>query len=122
MKFLLDECLDYPLASFLKSFGHDATAIAHDYPNGLEDLAVLTIAKVEKRILVTDDKDFGELIFRDHIPHFGVILFRLQDESLSLKQKYLKRVITQYANHLHDFIVVTDRRIRIRATSKKQAA
>ncbi len=64
MKFLLDESADFPLASFLKQLGHDVTAIAHDYPHALKDREVLSIAREEQRILIANDRDFGELIFR----------------------------------------------------------
>ena len=64
MRFLLDESADYPLVDFLRALGHDTTAIAHDYPSALKDATVLSIATSENRILVTNDKGFGELIFR----------------------------------------------------------
>ncbi|MCL4489624.1 MAG: DUF5615 family PIN-like protein [Chloroflexi bacterium] len=74
MKFLLDESADLPLAMFLRESGHDVTAIAHDYPQALKDREVLAIAYREQRILLTNDRDFGELIFRQRLPHSGVVL------------------------------------------------
>ena len=76
MWFLLDESADFPLAAYLTALGHDVTAIAHDYPHALPDTDVLAIATRERRILITNDRDFGELIVRRHYPHHGVILFR----------------------------------------------
>jgi predicted nuclease of predicted toxin-antitoxin system len=102
MRFLLDESVDYPLASFVRSLGHDTTAIAHDYPFALKDTEVLGIATAEQRVLITNDKDFGELIFRRRLPHAGVILFRL------------KHVLDHYADQLDQFIVISDHGIRIR--------
>ena len=74
MKFLLDESAEYRIASFLRDHGHDVTAIAHDYPASLVDEDVLSIAHSEQRIVITNDSDFGELVFRDQQPHSGVIL------------------------------------------------
>lgn len=77
MKFLLDESAEYRIAAFLKDQGHDVTAIAHDYPQALTDSDVLAIAEAEGRVMITNDLDFGELVFRDGKVHAGVILFRL---------------------------------------------
>lgn len=82
MRFLLDESAEYRLASFLRNPGHDVTAIAHDYPAGLADTEVLALARREDRILITNDRDFGELIIRQRLAHAGVIFFRLSDQAL----------------------------------------
>ena len=82
MKFLIDESVEFRIASFLAERGHDVTAIAHDYPNALADRTVLEIARSEGRILTTNDSDFGELIFREQLPHFGVVYLRFSDAGL----------------------------------------
>jgi|SRR5579875_40933 len=69
MKFLLDESADYPLAQFLRDLGHDVTAIAHEHPHALKDAEVLKIAVSERRVLITNDRDFGELVFRRRLGH-----------------------------------------------------
>ena len=116
MKFLLDESADYPLAAFLRGVGHDVTAIAHDYPHALTDRQVLVIAVNEARILITNDHDFGELIFRQHLAHHGVILFRLGGEELPVKTAWLAHVLRVHSADLLDFLVITDRGVRIRRT------
>lgn len=73
MRFLLDESADFPLARYLQEFGHDVTSIAFDHEPGLPDQAVLLIAYNERRILIANDRDFGELIFHQHLPHADVI-------------------------------------------------
>ncbi|MGE3272265.1 MAG: DUF5615 family PIN-like protein, partial [Chloroflexota bacterium] len=77
MRFLLDESAVARLLPFLRSRGDDATRIAGDYPAGLADRAVLALAAEEERILITADRDFGELIFCLGLPHQGVISFDL---------------------------------------------
>lgn len=116
MKFLLDESADSRLASYLTDLGHDVTVIARDYPHALSDQEVLAIAQAEGRILIANDRDFGELIFRQNLPHSGVILFRLRTTALSAKLSRLEYVLAHYADRLNEFIVVTDQRVRVRST------
>ena len=77
MRFLLDQSTDARLIALLTQHGHDATRVARDYPHGLPDAQVLALAHAERRIVITDDRDFGELIFRRGQPHAGVIYLRL---------------------------------------------
>ncbi len=118
MRFLLDESADFPLAAVLEEMGHEAAAIAHDYPHALRDREVLSIARDGRRILITNDRDFGELIFRRRLDHAGVILFRLGDEDLPTKIAWLRRVLTEYDDQLKHFLVVTERGVRVRRTDR----
>ena len=113
MRFLLDENVDARLGAFLVQQGHDVKTIAIDYPQALADNQVLAIALRERRILVTHDRDFGELIFRERRPHAGVILLRIRG-TLDELQTRLLRVITEFEAHLTQFVVVTERLIRVR--------
>ena len=123
MKVLLDENAEYRLASFLQQAGYDATAIGHDYPRGLSDREVLALAYKEHRILLTNDRsDFGELIFRYHIPHCGVILFRLKIGDIETKHLRLQQVLSEYSGQLHHFLVITAKRVRVRKTFQQAAA
>src|SRR5712692_10286415 len=65
---ILDANVEYRLASFLTSLNHDVKTLVRDYPHALPDHAVLALAVQEKRVLLTNDRDFGELIFRQTIP------------------------------------------------------
>ena len=62
MNFLFDQSADFRLIPHLTQLGHDVTAVSRNYPHGLADEDVLTIAREEQRILVVADRDFGELI------------------------------------------------------------
>jgi predicted nuclease of predicted toxin-antitoxin system len=117
MRFLLDEGLPHRLAAFLIALGHDVTAVGHDYPFSLADRAILEIARTEQRIVLTNDKDFGDLIFRDKLPHRGVILFRLGYVPLSVRTALMQRVLDEHADELDQFIVVTLHQIRVRRSS-----
>jgi predicted nuclease of predicted toxin-antitoxin system len=114
MRFLLDESADIRLHEYLTALGHDVTAIAPDYHAGLPDPDVLAIAHRERRVLITSDRDFGELVFRQHLPHTGVILYRLGAVDFGTKTACLDRLLAQHANELDRFFVITRRSIRVR--------
>ena len=121
MRFLLDENVDLRLLTSFKS-DQDITSIVKIHTNGLSDEEVLAIAVQEKRILITNDKDFGELVVRRRLPHCGILLYRLKDESLENVQKRLHYVLTHYKNQLHHFLVITQKNVRIRKNTEKLAA
>jgi predicted nuclease of predicted toxin-antitoxin system len=114
MKFLLDESVDTRLADFLANTGHDVTSVARHYQPSLPDQQVLAIAYAQQRILITDDRDFGDLVFRQGQPHRGVIYFRLSTRGLALKVARLAYVLTHHANQLDRFLVVGNERVRSR--------
>jgi predicted nuclease of predicted toxin-antitoxin system len=124
MKFLLDQNIERRLAAFLKDHGHDVTVVGVDYEAGISDADVLAHSFKERRLLITNDKgDFGDLIFRYHQPHAGVILFRrMRSGIVSIKQSRLSFVLRKYAGNLHHFFVVTPTSIRARKTPQPKAA
>ena len=70
-------------------------------------------AFAENLIVVTNDKDFGEKVFRERWPHHGVVLLRLEDERAPQKVEVLKRLLERYADRLPDqFVVVTETTVR----------
>jgi predicted nuclease of predicted toxin-antitoxin system len=114
MRFLLDESAEFKIAAFLESEGHDVTAIAHDDPNALSDREVLRIAHAEQRVLITNDRDFGELVFLHRVPHHGVVYFRLPlDTTAAQKIDRLRQILIHHAGDLGKYIVVELSRLRI---------
>ncbi len=109
MKFLLDESAEDRLASFLRDQGHDVTAIARDYAHALTDHDVLAISRDEGRILITNDRDFGELVVRRGARHHGVIYFRLAVGTTDKKIDALSKLLSTHADWLHEFVVVDAR-------------
>jgi predicted nuclease of predicted toxin-antitoxin system len=80
----------------------------------LDDERILEKAYHGNYILITNDKDFGELVFRMMKPHKGVILLRLKDERPKNKIAVLKRVLELYSDELfNNFTVVTEKTVRI---------
>lgn len=70
MKPLADGSVDWPITARLRDDGHDVPSIAEDSP-GLADLEVLARAHADGVVLITGDKDFGELVYRQRLPHAG---------------------------------------------------
>jgi predicted nuclease of predicted toxin-antitoxin system len=114
MRFLLDESMPASAGSFLRSRDHDATAVGLDYPHALRDREILRLAHEEERILVTSDSDFGELIFRFHLPHRGLIFFRLRDERPAAIGRWLGYVLDTMPHLLTAYLVVSESGIRVR--------
>jgi predicted nuclease of predicted toxin-antitoxin system len=116
MRFLVDASSDARLIPYLRSLGHDVTRIGTDYPADLPDRDVLALAHHEHRILITDDRDFGELIVRHRHPHDGVIYLRLASTALAVRLARLAVVLSLYPDAITEFLIVTEERIRLRPT------
>jgi predicted nuclease of predicted toxin-antitoxin system len=113
MRFLVDECTGSAVAEWLRSLHHDVFSV-YDEARGLDDESIIEKANFENYILITNDKDFGELVFRMKKPHKGVILIRLKNERYKNKIAVLRRVLELYSDKLADnFTVVTEKTVRI---------
>ena len=67
----------------------------------------------ENWILITNDKDFGEKVYREQRRHRGIIFMRLGDERATTKINVLQRLLEGYADRLEDqFVVVTETQVR----------
>jgi predicted nuclease of predicted toxin-antitoxin system len=114
MRFLADENLPAPVVRALRALGHDV-AYASDTMRGATDREVLAAAQRELRVLVTFDKDFGQLAFGSGVPaRSGVILFRLGGSDPVVDNERTVRVITGRTDWPGHFAVVTDARVRMR--------
>jgi len=114
LRFLLDENAEYRIARWLRQQGHDVTAIAMDYPPSLSDTDILALALAERRIIVTNDTDFGELVFAQRRNHAGVILFRLGDADATRKCARLAEALTVIRPDFADFLVIDPGGSRVR--------
>ena len=109
----MDECAGPLVAEWLRILEHDVISIHPDY-KGMDDRDILRWANADNRILVTSDKDYGELVFREGEPHRGIILFRVSNQTPHHKIELL-RLLTYSLSPLLEgsFTVVTDSKIRI---------
>jgi predicted nuclease of predicted toxin-antitoxin system len=112
MRFLVDECTGPAVARWLRDQHHEVFSV-YESSRGIADEEVIQKAYAEEWILVTNDKGFGEKVYRERHPHRGVIFLRLEDEGAANKIRVLQHLLTQYANRLSDsFVVVTETRVR----------
>ena len=113
MRFLVDECTGPAVAKWLRSLHHDVFSV-YDEARGLDDESIIEKANRENYVLVTNDKDFGELVFHKRKAHKGVILLRLEDERSENKIAVLNRVLDSHSDKLvNNFIIVTEKTMRI---------
>lgn len=116
MKFLIDENVGKSVAYFLNQFGHTSFRVKKISP-GAEDVDVLELALKKEAILITLDKDFGELIFRQGKVHGGVIFLRVEDQASSGIQKALSWFLAIYSQDqiIKSFVVVTEKAGKFKA-------
>jgi predicted nuclease of predicted toxin-antitoxin system len=114
MRFVVDECTGPKVATWLRGKSYDVFSV-YDEARGMADDEILAKAYSEQRVLITNDKDFGEKVYREGRPHHGVVLLRLQDERASSKIAALEKLLESFPDQLGDrFVVVTDRQVRFR--------
>jgi predicted nuclease of predicted toxin-antitoxin system len=114
MKFVADENLDRSVIDKLREAGHEVISVAEMDP-GIPDEFVLETANSQLAMLITEDKDFGELVFRRKLVHQGVILVRLAGLPVATKANLLVATVAGHWTELPGaFVVVSPLTIRIR--------
>ncbi|MDF5718855.1 MAG: DUF5615 family PIN-like protein [Rhizonema sp. NSF051] len=114
MRFLANENFPADAVEALRDQDHDVTWIRTDAP-GITDVEVLNQAQSDERILLTFDKDFGELAFRSHLPATcGIILFRIKAPSGKIVAQKVVSAIASRTDWRGHFSVIEYDRIRMR--------
>jgi len=114
LRFVVDESTGRAVADFLRASGCDVVGVSETMPEA-DDADILSLAVREDRIVVTNDKDFGELVFRSGKRHAGILLFRLEDESAANRVQMARITLERHGRQLAGcFTVVTEKTIRIR--------
>jgi len=114
MNLLADESVDAPIVRTLRADGHNVLYVAEMNPS-IADEEVLEQANAAQALLMTGDKDFGELVFRLHKVTLGVILVRLSGLSSPLKTRLVSDALRVHGNEMpHAFTVVSPGMVRIR--------
>jgi predicted nuclease of predicted toxin-antitoxin system len=113
MRILANENFPGDAIAALRERGHDVTWIRSDAP-GSSDRQVLRQAEIEDRVLITFDKDFGELAFRAKLPaSSGIILFRISAPSSAHVARVAVAALESRTDWAGHFAVVEDARIRM---------
>ena len=118
MNFVADEGVDKQIVERLRRDGHDILYVAEMEPS-ISDEAVLNRANEKSALLITGDKDFGEMVFhRNLVTTGGVILLRLSGLSPERKSEIVSKVIeSRMAELPNTFSVISPGRVRIRQRS-----
>lgn len=81
-----------------------------------DDLDILALALNDDRMLITNDKDFGERVYRTGRTHHGVLQLRPRNESSANRDRAAKSLLGKYADRLaRQFVVATESHVRIRS-------
>ena len=113
MNFVADESCARPVLQALREAGHDVVAIA-EIARGATDDQVLERALKEKRVLITEDRDFGELVYARGRSSAGVILVRFPSQARRAKSATVIEAVSRLGSRLRDaFTVVEPGRVRI---------
>ena len=113
MRLLADESCDFSVVRALRGAGHDVIAVAERFPS-LDDSLILDLALREKRVLLTEDKDFGQLVYANAQPSSGVIFIRYPANLRTALPKTVVTLIEKTEAQLTgSFVVLSPGRIRI---------
>jgi len=103
MQFLADECCDALIVRTLRALQHDMLYIAEEAP-GIVDSDVLKRSLEQERVLITEDRDFCELVFRDNRPAYGIILVRIPAQHRIEKAARITALVATYGQELQGCI------------------
>ena len=113
MRFLVDECTGTSVADWLKSEKHEVFSVFEQW-RGVSDNEIIEKCQNEDYILITSDKDFGEMVFRNQKVHNGIILLRCEPNIFKKRIEVLNKLIQNYSDSLqNNFVVVTNDKVRI---------
>ncbi len=114
MRWLADECVDAALVARLRADGHDVIYMAEIAP-AASDAEVMARALRDNRLLLTEDKDFGDLVFRQGRQAPGIVLLRVDPSMHTLKQDRLAAAIARFGDNLFGrYMIVEEARFRSR--------
>ncbi len=120
MRILANENVSAEVVEGLRSLGHDVSWLRTEAP-GTIDQSVLARAQQEQRILLTFDKDFGELAYRSKLPAFsGVILCRITARSPEHVSNVVFKAVSSRQDWVGHFSVIENTRIRMKPLSHQE--
>jgi predicted nuclease of predicted toxin-antitoxin system len=113
VNFVADVNIEKLIVDTLRKQGHDVKWIT-EVNMCMTDAEILKISSDEKRILLTNDKDFGEIVFRQKMKTSGVILFRVKEQDEDLKLHLMLQLLKNHGDKIENhFIVLAKDKFRI---------
>ena len=114
MQFLADESCDFSIVRALRAAGHDVVAVVEGSLRGSSDAKVIELAATDRRILLTEDKDFGQLVMASAKENAGVIFIRYPHAARQDLAPAILDLVASRSEALYGaFVVVQPGRIRI---------
>lgn len=110
---IADENIPLPIIESLKQNNIDTTSIFDDY-RGVSDIEIIELAQNPLKIILTEDKDFGDLLFAYNQKQVSVILLRYHYSELETITSILIKFLLNHTIEKHSFVVITTKSIRIR--------
>ena len=112
VKFIANVNIEKPIVDFLIKKGFDVKWVT-DIDKQMTDIRVCEIANNEQRVIITNDKDFGEIIFLQKKISYGIILLRVKGQNSSEKIFLLEKLLDKYPDKIiNHFVVVTKEKFR----------
>ena len=113
----VDECTVPSVGRWLREQGFDVYSVGEQSP-GWSDWQVLAHAVSENRVVISNDKDFGELVFKNHMVHCGIVFMRLEDERIENKIAVLSLFLANFLEGItpQHFIVLTEKAMLVTLT------
>ena len=113
MRLVADENCDFSVVVDLRLAGYDVVSITERMP-GTDDETVIEFARSERRLLITEDKDFGQLVFAAAKQNSGVILIRYPASTRSALTAALLKLLSDNGENLYSrFAVLEPGRVRV---------
>jgi len=107
MEFLSDECCDSAFADALRDAGHDVLLVGEITPRA-DDTDVIRLALDQNRVLLTEDKDFGEHVFAGRAQSAGIVFFRYPLAARDATVQRCLKVVREKGEQLHQFFTVIE--------------
>lgn len=113
LKFLIDECLGLVIAHWLIENNYEVISAVKEM-RGKKDIEILSRAFEENRVVITSDKDFGDIVFNKKMQHCGIIFLKLTINTSNAKIKAIENLLKYHHDDIFgNFIVVSDTNIKV---------
>lgn len=117
LKFLVDVGVGRNVEEYLLEKGYDTKAVSF-IDQRMPDQEIIRLATSERRMVITMDKDFGELVYHSELNHCGILLLRLEDATGVEKQRVISEILAKYSDKMKNhFCVYQNKKFRIRKLS-----
>ncbi len=110
-RIVADESVDHRIIVSLREAGFSVYSIGENQP-AIRDEEVLELAVVNNALLLTEDKDFGELVFRLQLKHKGILLIRLEEKEKT--KEVVQAIVKYFPDLLNKFSVLNDNKLRVK--------